>query len=312
MNRIICDICGSEYSESADRCPICSYTRQGTEKVVLADADQRVRTKVKGGRYSTKNVKKRQKAMQKQYGTAPQKDPNRPLLITIAVLLLAIMLVSAYIGIRFFRGRDALGTTAPQTTAQPTGTTLPPEIPCEGIEMDLPVVDLEVLNEQKQLEYRLLPENTTDQVTFVSADDHVVRVDTNGLLTAVGSGQTTVRITCGEQTLECTVVCWFEEETTAPPETESAPAQASALTAELTLSHTDASLFSPGEAFTITVTADGQTVSGADVTWTSSDSGIATVKNGLVTGVSKGVVNITASYGGQEAVCIVRCQFPEE
>ena len=48
MNRIICDICGSEYPETSDRCPICSYARQGNEKVVAA-AGETVRTKVKGG-----------------------------------------------------------------------------------------------------------------------------------------------------------------------------------------------------------------------------------------------------------------------
>ena len=62
MNQIICDICGSEYPEGYDRCPVCSYPRQGGEKIVAAGAVEAAQEKVKGGRFSAKNVKKRQKA----------------------------------------------------------------------------------------------------------------------------------------------------------------------------------------------------------------------------------------------------------
>ena len=64
MDRIICDICGCEYEQTAERCPICGYPRQGSEKNAVA-AGAAERTKVKGGRYSSKNVKKRKKAERK-------------------------------------------------------------------------------------------------------------------------------------------------------------------------------------------------------------------------------------------------------
>ena len=62
MNQIICDTCGSKYPETDERCPVCSYARQGNEKVVAASAAESAPVKVKGGRFSSKNVKKRQKA----------------------------------------------------------------------------------------------------------------------------------------------------------------------------------------------------------------------------------------------------------
>ena len=120
MNRIICDICGSEYPENAERCPICSYPRQGNEKTVAA-ATEAAYAKVKGGRFSSKNVKKRRKAQLRAEANAQEKNPNRPLIITIIILLIAIILVSVYIGVRFLRGRDvylpAMTTTAPTTAA---------------------------------------------------------------------------------------------------------------------------------------------------------------------------------------------------
>lgn len=116
MDQIICDLCGTAYPQSADRCPVCSYPRQGTEAPVSA-ADSAVHKKVKGGRFSTKNVKKRQKAQQKAAKQAVR-DPNRVLKIIIALLLVAIFLVSGYIAVRFFRARETfqLRSAALQTT----------------------------------------------------------------------------------------------------------------------------------------------------------------------------------------------------
>ena len=102
MNQIICDICGSEYPEGYDRCPVCSYPRQGGEKIVAAGAVEAAQEKVKGGHFSTKNVKKRQKeqkkaaqaaetvqtaAVQENQQEGPQGNPNRPLWITIILPL---------------------------------------------------------------------------------------------------------------------------------------------------------------------------------------------------------------------------------
>ncbi len=319
MNRIICDICGAEYPETVDRCPVCNYPRQGTEKLAAAEGEE-VRSKVKGGRFSSKNVKKRRKA-QRKAAQAGGRDPNKPLIIVIILLLIAIVLVSAYIGLRFLRGRDALpglkpaGTTAPTTA--PTVTTLAPEVPCEGLVLEAPVLDLESLGEQKQLAVMAVPENTTDTLTFVSADPSVAEVSDTGLITAVGSGQTTITITCGAAVKTCTVVCWFQPETTAPVETTVPTVPTEPQTTEpkptepavLKLDPEDASCFSVGESFTIYPRLGSATVNRSKVTWTTSDPKVATVDNGVVTAVGKGTATITAEYNGQKAICTVRCRF---
>ena len=104
MNQIICDICGCEYAETSEICPVCGYPRQGTEKTAVAAATVD-RTKVKGGRFSSKNVKKRQKAQRKSSADGEKKQrSDKPLLIVIALLLVAIALVSLYIAQRFIWG----------------------------------------------------------------------------------------------------------------------------------------------------------------------------------------------------------------
>lgn len=340
MKRIICDICGTSYPENDERCPICSYPRQGNEKLD-ATPEATTYTKVKGGRFSSKNVKKRRKAQLRSESGKPAKDPDRPLVIVIIILLIAIMLVSAYIGVRFLRGRDS-NPPAPDTTASATAgalvTTVPPTVPCSDIVLDEQVLDMEILGDQKQLSVMLKPADTTDTAVYVSADPTVAEVSQTGLITAMGPGQTTITVTCGDISQTCTVVCWFQEEETLPPETtapsatepketepkatEPKPTEPKATEpkatepkptekAVLTLDPADASCFEVNEVFTIYARLGTTTADRSEVTWTSSDPKVAKVDNGIVTAVSKGEVTITAEYEGQKATCTVRCRFDD-
>ena len=325
MNQIICDICGSEYPEGYDRCPVCSYPRQGGEKVVAAGAVEAAREKVKGGRFSTKNVKKRRKAQKKAAlaaGAAEQPEqkgsPNRLLWIIIVLLLVAILLVSAYIAMRFGSGLGQflpLPTEAPTTVGTvPTEPTVPPTTPCAAITLDTAVIALDEAGQQHQIGMKLIPEKTTDALTFLSQDPAVAKVDEKGLLTAVGSGQTVITITCGKIVRECTVVCWFEDaaptETTVPPETTqpTQPTEA-AEPAVLKLDPEDVSCFTAGESFTLYARLGDGSVGRSKVTWSTSDSKVAKVDNGVVTAVGKGTATITAEYNGEKATCVVRCRF---
>ena len=336
MNQIICDICGSEYPEGYDRCPTCSYPRQGGEKVVATGAVEAVQEKIKGGRFSAKNVRKRHKAQRKaalaaeaaeaaavsEEVTSPENDPvnpNRPLWITIAILLLAIILVLAYIVLRFGQGLGMFlpaQTTVPTTTAAPTETTQPPTVPCAYIGLETTVIALDEAGQQHQIAVKLVPETATDTPSFVSQDPAVAEVDETGLLTAVGSGQTVITITCGKIVRECTVVCWFEDETTAPVETtvplettEATEPIEAAEPAVLKLDPEDVSCFDAGESFTLYARLGEKSVGRSKVTWRTSDDKVAKVDNGVVTAVGKGTAEITAEYDGMKAICTVRCRF---
>lgn len=330
MNRIICDICGCEYAETSESCPVCGYPRQGTEKTAVAAgavaAGAVDRVKVKGGRFSSKNVKKRRKAQRKAAAT-DRKRSDKPLLIVIALLLVAIVLVSLYIAQRFIWGSgNAFGSRREQnqtTTTAPVDTTAAPTVPCAGILLDTSVIALDMPGQTQKLELTLMPEDTTDPLTITSSDETVVRVSEDRTLTAVGSGEAEITITCGAVVKSCSVVCWFEDETTAPAETTvppetAAPTEATKSTqtnqteaAVLTLEPGDASCFSAGESFTIYPRLGSSSVSRSKVTWTTSDPKVATVKDGVVTAVGKGTATITAEYEGKKAACMVRCRFED-
>lgn len=78
------------------------------------------------------------------------------------------------------------------------------------------------------------------------------------------------------------------------------------------LSREDISFFNVGETYQFRVTLTPADAHG-DITWKSSDPNVASVSwNGLVTAISKGTVNITASIEGVgERKCIVRCQLSD-
>ena len=330
MNQIICDICGSEYPEGYDRCPTCSYPRQGGEKIVAAGAVETAQEKVKGGHFSSKNVKKRRKAQKKaaQVSVAaeaesvqePQeRSSNKPLWITIVLLLIAIILVGAYIVMRFGQGLGAflpMQTTVPTTTAAPTETTQPPTVPCGGVTLETAVIALDEVGQQHRIGMKLIPADTTDVPGFVSSDPSVVQVDGEGVLTAVGSGEATITITCGEIVRECTVMCWFADATTAPIETtapttppETTKATEATESAVLKLDQEDVSCFKDGETFNLYASIGSKSIGRSKVTWSTSDAKVAKVENGTVTAVGKGTATITAEYNGMKATCTVRCRF---
>ena len=64
MSKIICDVCGTRYPETAEQCPICGHIRTAAGRTaedvfVMDDALGETRQKVRGGRFSKSNVKKR-------------------------------------------------------------------------------------------------------------------------------------------------------------------------------------------------------------------------------------------------------------
>lgn len=354
MSKVICDICGTVYPDNANVCPICGYPRKDSEKAVeeeaaaagtAATAAGSAPAKAKGGRFSNKNVKKRNQSpaeggRRRERRRAEEEEPeeksNRGLVIAVIVLAVAVLLVGVYIGWRFFDGADAydnpsapvIGTNPSEDSAdtQPSDT-VPEEtgIPCVGMTISDASVEFQGAGRGWKLSVMTNPEDTTEELTFRSSDESVVTVSSDGRLTSVGPGTATITITCGQVTRECQVICSFEaetepEETTEPvettdPEETTEPEETTKPTENNTdgfeLDRSDVTLFAAGETFTFGITFNGQPLSPAKVEWKTKDSSVATVENGKVTAVGPGKTTIVATYNGQERECIIRCRFEE-
>ena len=316
MSKIICDVCGTTYAETADQCPICGCAKPDNPQVVTGEVAPHettgTYTYVKGGRFSKANVAKRNKAM----GLAPKQDGHSDkastgsrsssgLVIALIVLVLAIVAAVIFIVSTISAGNESEPTTPVTTTEeieQTITTTAPTETPCTDITIPEWTISFDELGNSWLLNVTLTPEDTTDEVKFESADPSVATVTDEGRVTAIGAGQTTITIACGEVTKTCMVVCNVETvpttEETVTEETEPEDI------GEWDLNREDFTLASKGSTWKLfkgTAEVD-------KIKFTSDDETVATFVDGVVTAVGPGHTKVHAEYGGKKVSCIVRVE----
>lgn len=344
MSKIICEICGTVYPDNATQCPICGYPRspvETTESTQTEAADTAARTyqKVKGGRYSNSNVKKRNNAAKAEElakthraveqepeeldepdeQEQPKAKSNRGLVITVVILLAAVICVGAYIGIRFFRGADAYDQ-APETIAVPETTVAEetePDLSCTEISIaDLSLTDgveFQGAGRGWKLNVTTTPAETSDVLMVSSSDESVVTASLVGNeidLLSVAPGSATITVTCGSVSVQFPVNCNFEveetteatEETTADTEETTEVTQASQ-GGTWSLNYTDVTI-AVDESFTLKLTNEAG--ESASVSWYTGSESI-TVSGNTVTGVATDDYNeVSCTYNGQKYICIVR------
>ena len=307
MSKIVCDVCGTSYGETATHCPICGCVRAVAPKISYDEQEQPAYTPrpgytpVRGGRFSKANVKKRNKARKAELSSdteAPvsavpeaddKKETDKGLLILFIVLLLSIVAVVCYILIRLFGsdGGDAESGRKPDSELIPATTVeLVEDVPCQDIAVANGEITLSEAGAVAMIEATVSPVETTDELVFTSADESIATVDQDGQVTAVGPGQTVITLVCGDIEKTCTVNCNFVGEQSA-----------------LVLSCTEVTLYTKGESYTL---YEGD-ISMTEIVWKTSDEKVATVADGKVTAVSSGQCVISATYDGFTAECTVYC-----
>ena len=124
-------------------------------------------------------------------------------------------------------------------------------------------------------------------IKWVSDDESVAIVESDGTVTGVSAGVATITATCGEVWAACKV--------TVNPVTASG----------ITINVMDLTL-SVGDSYLLTATVEPENATDKTVVWASDDESVAIVESdGTVTGVSAGVATITATCGEVWAACKV-------
>lgn len=336
MSKIICDVCGTAYPENAAQCPICGCAKPCDANLAVSDtaSDEGAGgsyTYVKGGRFSKANVKKRNKGGSNAVRKASRQDApvpvdnggdksNKGLIITAVVLLLAIIAVVIYIGVRFFLPlpgeKEDKKPTEPVSTTVPVTTLAPVQIGCTEVKLADTTIELTTPGQAWLLNVTTVPADTTDEIQYVSSDPSVVTVNAEGRLSAVASGQATVTVTCGSAKAECVVLCSLDTAAAATNGSEpasSAPADENdgvdpnknytVYFYGETREDNDVTL-STGDI--VEVTLEDEDGNEAKVTWQTEDTGIVDIDGTTFTAIGSGTAKITTKIGSKTYTIIFR------
>ena len=134
-------------------------------------------------------------------------------------------------------------------------------------------------------------EGADKTVSWASSDSNIASVDASGKVTAKAVGNATITAKAGDKTAICEVTVKAAEPTTVAV-TEVA---LNKTTLELTVDGTE----------TLTATVKPDNATNKTVTWSTSDSTVATVADGKVTAIKEGTATITATAGDKSATCKV-------
>lgn len=248
MSKIICDICGTRYPDTADQCPICGHIRESAGKtaedvLIMEETQPETRAKVSGGRFSKSNVQKRNegkmsyeaepvvnretKAAKAAEDARPNqkedaeftedkqnKKANMILNILLEIVILALLIVTGYIFTQFvLPAIKKPEPTVPPTETQPVITqpleTAEPTFPCEELILEETEHLFIDYEEKRLINVEVKPGNTTDKLTFTSGNELIATVDSEGCVTALAEGQTVITVACGDVKVDYNVVCLF-------------------------------------------------------------------------------------------------------
>lgn len=176
MSKVICDVCGTTYAETAAQCPICGCAKNSVAQT-NAGGDSTAYAYVRGGRFSKSNVRKRNRTGKdfERRSPAPAPAPrrrteekpavvkkseekpatrrttaekqaddgvavNKGLIIVVIILLLAIVAVTAYICVKFMLPSGKPTPTDPKETT--SAITTAPSDPTETTGIGIPCESL--------------------------------------------------------------------------------------------------------------------------------------------------------------------------
>ena len=163
-------------------------------------------------------------------------------------------------------------------------------VPVSGVSVSPASLSL-VVGDTANLTAKVSPSDATSQTVTWSSSNQSVASVSNGTVTALQEGKTTITATAGGKSATCEVTV-------------------SAKVIPVTgISFEQASVSIPmGETANLIATVSPSDAPDRTVSWSSSNASVASVSSGVVKAVSEGNATVTASCGGKSATCAVTVQ----
>ena len=332
MDKIICEVCGTAYPETSENCPICGSARSSTAVHAAGERNaEGAYTHVKGGRFSSSNVKKRNddRGYIPESGKKDKKGSNFIAGIIAIIFLLILIGTLVFFIIKIVSEHDRLtqpetGATEysepeeslnPSASSEPSDTTSSTEdtegttapsteattAPTETTAADNWSLNREDITLSKKGEtWDLLSKSSKvskTSITWSTDDEAVVKIE-NGVVEAVGNGKAYVYGEYEGVKKKCLIRCKFEDDSTQPTEPDGTVKEG------YSISHEDVSL-EVNESFTLRLTdPEGKT---AEVTWKASKDGVVKIEGNKITALEAGSrATVSCTVEGKTFSCIVR------
>ena len=172
----------------------------------------------------------------------------------------------------------------------------PEEVTISKVSIDRSTVEM-TIGEKVQLSATVTPSDATDYIiTWSSSKQSVATVSDQGLVTAIAEGRTTIKARAGGKTSACIVTVSKEF----------------IAVTSISLDKNSLSLVK-GDSETLVATVNPANASHKKVSWTSSDTGVATVDSeGRVSAIANGSATISAQIDDIKATCDVTVTVPIE
>ena len=156
-------------------------------------------------------------------------------------------------------------------------------IPATGITLSQSVLSFNAVNQSATLTATVTPANATiKSVTWTSSNTNVATVNSTGVVTAIADGTATITATTSDGT-NLSATCAVTVGTSVPA-------------TGITLSQSAVSFTAANQTATLTATVTPANATNKSVTWTSSNTNVATVSStGVVTAIADGTATITAT-----------------
>lgn len=292
MSKVICDVCGTSYSETSTQCPICGCVRQGDPVTVNHNAqDSGAYTHMKGGRFSKSNVKKRNQGSSGKSKTNYKKSGSKKSTGLLIVLIILLLIISALVSVILL----TLNSNQEQSPTQPT------VIACTDIKLTQEEISMDTAGSIWMIYPQCTPTNTTDIIQYTSSNPEVVTVSANGKLTCVGEGSAEITVQCGNQMTTLSVSCVFPTEEQHPTVSQTV----------MLINRTN--IFADFEGYSWDI-YNKQDIPKDQIRWESKDPNIVTVNNGVITVHKEGSTEVYAYYVKDESVfnvCKIEAVFEE-